>query len=194
MFLSIVNIWNKKISVNNWNCEITGLDLTQPNILNELAVFLQKYTTISSLNLSNNNITDDILEQISQYLFLNWNLKSLDLSFNKIKLEKTNKFKNYLEQHSNIETLILSYNPINDKGIQTLSDIVKNNNSLTQIDTFEINVSTWWIIDFFSAIPGWKNIKSIRFSLENFGLTIIPYLNDLKKFNELELNYIENTK
>jgi len=98
-----------------------------------LLVMLADNQTVSSLNLSHNNISRQVVEHIAQFLHCNRSLTSLDLSHNK--LRKVDLILNALSgTNQGIITLNLEDNKIGHSSVYSLCKLFQYNYSLTDLN------------------------------------------------------------
>ncbi|KAL0206005.1 hypothetical protein P9112_001312 [Eukaryota sp. TZLM1-RC] len=124
---------------------LTTLDLWVNNITDEgasaLARALESNSTLTELNLRRNNITDEGASALARALESNSSLTTLDLQFNNITDEGASALARALESNSTLTRLSLQNNKITDEGASALARALESNSSLTTLDLLGNNIT-----------------------------------------------------
>ena len=125
------------------NKKIIEVNLSTSQLSNEgIKVFVQAVedsTTLHSLDVSNNEISDDGVLFISDFLKIN-TLCKINLCDYEIRDEGTKKFSEALQVNTTMQVLNMSRNKITDEGANELSKAIQLNKTLQ-----ELNISKNWI-------------------------------------------------
>ena len=125
------------------NEKIIEVNLSTSQLSNfGIAVFVftvKDSTTLRSLDVSNNTISDDGVLFISAFLKIN-TLCKMNLSNNEIRDEETKLFSEALQVNTMLQVLNMSKNKITDEGANELSKAIQVNKTLQ-----ELNLSKNWI-------------------------------------------------
>jgi Ran GTPase-activating protein (RanGAP) involved in mRNA processing and transport len=97
-----------------------------------IAKALRKNTTLTELDLNNNQISDESVLHLGHALKDNSNLTYLNLNYNNIGPDSLEAFAFGLSHNQSIQTLHLSHNKI-QSGVAYLGESLKCNQSLTEL-------------------------------------------------------------
>ncbi|KAL0205983.1 hypothetical protein P9112_001290 [Eukaryota sp. TZLM1-RC] len=127
------------------NSSLTTLDLHNNQITDEgagaLARALESNCTLTTLHLENNKIADEGASALARALESNCTLTTLHLEDNKIADEGASALARALESNSTLTTLYLEYNDITDEGASALARALESNSSLTTLDLKYNNIT-----------------------------------------------------
>ena len=122
------------------NSSVSSLDLTDNSIsdegANSLARALRKNTSLSSLDLSDNSIADQGACLLGWALRVNHSLSSMDLSRNSIGDEGADLLAWALRVNASLSSLVLSFNSIGAKGANSLAQALEVNTSLSFLNLY----------------------------------------------------------
>ena len=128
------------LALSKWlanNTTLTILDLTDNNLGNEGAVAISNALTsglsIKTLTLPSNKIGVDGITALSKALNVAKKLTSVQLENNIIGDEGTIILAKALVENNSVETLMLDSNQIKQKGAIALADMLKTNNTLSRL-------------------------------------------------------------
>lgn len=108
---------------------INWFDISLKNSYKLAGAFVSN-KSLTSIDLSNNNIKDDVITILVSSLHCNVNLRTLDSSFNKISDMGAKAISMLLENNKILNDLLLNYNQITDIGAFHLKEVITKNNSL----------------------------------------------------------------
>ncbi|CAF3573348.1 unnamed protein product [Adineta steineri] len=100
-----------------------------------LAGSLKNNTALTTLILSNNQITEKGAQHLADALKNNTTLTTVDLTFNQIGDKGAQHLADSLRNNATLTTLDVSNNEIGDMGAQHLADSLRNNTTHIYIDT-----------------------------------------------------------
>ena len=127
------------------NTSLSSLDLHGNSISDEganlLAQALRVNTSLSSLDLSRNSIGNEGANSLAQALRVNTSLSSLDLSGNSIGNEGANSLAQALRLNTSLSSLDLHLSSIGDEGANSLAEALRVNTSLSLGFAFQFH---WW--------------------------------------------------
>ena len=155
---------------------------------NKIAEAIKVNTTLKILTICNNTISDDGVAAISDSLKSNNSLQELDMSNNNITSEGAKKIAEAIKVNTTLKKLkIYNNNTISDDGVAAISDSLKSNNSLQELDMDNNNITS-------------EGAKKIAEAIKvNTTLNILEinqhYINDKLSFNMTVLTavYHNNT-
>ncbi|MBU6140918.1 MAG: hypothetical protein KGP29_05145 [Proteobacteria bacterium] len=120
------------------NTTLKSLDLADNDIKasggKDLAGALRRNITLEALNLSGNEIGVSGAEHLAGALKINRTLTSLNLRWNKIGDEGARHLSDVLKINTTLESLYFFGNEIGDAGAEYLADVIKGNMTLTTIE------------------------------------------------------------
>ncbi|XP_074621745.1 uncharacterized protein LOC141880193 [Acropora palmata] len=120
------------------NSSLSSLDLSDNSIsdegVNSLAQALRVNTSLSSLDLSSNSIGDEGANSLAEALRVNKSLSSLDLSWNSIGAEGANSLAQALRVNKSLSSLNLSLHFFADEGANSLAEALRVNTFLSSLD------------------------------------------------------------
>jgi hypothetical protein len=99
-----------------------------------LADALKVNSTITSINLSNNNVGVDGAKALAAALKVNSTITSINLSNNNVGVDGAKALADALKDNSTITSISLSYNNVDVDGAKVLADALKINSTITSID------------------------------------------------------------
>ena len=123
--------------------DVQHVNLTGTMIDDQVLIFYDCFmnnSTVTELNLSSNNITDEVVKRLAEAIQVNTTLLSLDISCNTISDDGMSSISDCLKINSTLCKLNLSNNKITDQGAKTLAEAIKVNTTLQ-----ELNISKKWI-------------------------------------------------
>ncbi|KAL0208034.1 hypothetical protein P9112_010621 [Eukaryota sp. TZLM1-RC] len=154
------------------NSTLTQLNLSDNNIADEgassLARALESNYTLTQMNLSDNNIADEGASSLARALESNYTLTQLNLSDNNIADEGASSLARALESNYTLTQLNLSDNNIADEGASSLARALESNSTLTQLNLSDNNI-------------GYEGASALAHAVErNFTLTeLVLWFNNI---------------
>ena len=130
----------------NNNCTLVELHLSYCFTDNDVTVMLaisnslKSTSTLLTLNLSNNQITDSGIKYLSEALAINTTLQRLDMSYNIISDDGILYISDSLKLNESLHELILTKNNITNVGAKSLAEAIQVNTALQVL-----NISKNWI-------------------------------------------------
>ena len=125
------------------NETLRTLNVSHNNIIgNTVAIsdYLQVNMTLSELDLSTNNITDEGVKKFTESIKVNTTLQNLDISHNIITDEGVKALAEAIQVNTTLRELNISSNKITDEGAKALAEAIQINTTLQ-----ELNISKNWI-------------------------------------------------
>ena len=120
------------------NTTLQTLDMSNNKISDDgviaISDYLKRNSLLEKLNLSKNKITDKGANMIAEALQLNTTLKQLDLSINKIFGDGATAISNILITNKSLQELNMSKNEITNKGAKMIAEALQLNTTLKQLD------------------------------------------------------------
>ena len=123
--------------------DVQHVNLTNTITDNQMLIFchcLMNNSTLTELNLSNNNITDEGAKRLAEAIKVNTTLQELNISMNKITDEGAKRLAEAIQINTTLQELNISMNKITDKGAKRLAEAIQINTTLQ-----ELNISKNWI-------------------------------------------------
>ncbi|CAF1189407.1 unnamed protein product [Adineta ricciae] len=128
-----------------------------------LSDVLRYNKTLIKLDLSHNQINARGAQHLATALEFNNTLTHLNLSNSLIEIEGIKYFSNLLQENKTLTKLLLANNEIGDVGIQYSSDVLRNNTALTTIDFSDNSIGYQGVLYFIDAVKMNKALKTIHF-------------------------------
>lgn len=128
------------------NYTLTSLDISNCRLHNQANAFFQDlddYKSITSLNVSRNEISRESLATLFKALTRNCSVASLDLSHNQITGVAVQGFAHHLSKTSYLSSVNLSCNCISERGLIALADSLRENKSLSHLDISQNQIQSY---------------------------------------------------
>ncbi|KAF9948443.1 hypothetical protein BGZ72_009648 [Mortierella alpina] len=150
------------------NSTLTTLDLQNNNIRDDeakaLAEALKTNWTVATLNLENNSIGSDGAKALAGSLKTNSTVTTLNLANNSIGLDGTKALAGSLKTNSTLTTLGLESNKIGSDGAEALAEALKTNSTLTTLGLQGNKIGYYGVLAL-STVS--KTNSALTISLEN---------------------------
>ena len=147
---------------------------------------LQTISTIESLDLSNNNLTNEVGIELAAAILSNSSLKHLELQNNNLQSSIGFVLK-ALNKLSTLESLVLQNNQLTEKHGESLRSVINNNASLETLFLGSNNINLG-AVKIAGALQNIKSLKMLDFSNINLSKEVIHKLSTaIKSSNYLEL-------
>ena len=178
------------------NCILVELHLsncfTDNNVIVLLSVSksLKSTSTLLTLNLSNNQITDSGMKCLSEALAVNTTLQSLDISYNIISDDGILFISESLKLNESLHELILSKNNITDDGAKLLAEAIQINTALQELNISRNCISKEGVMRILEACTKNKSLQklvSTHNSLSKSGLDAINEYLELSEKNGVHI-------
>ena len=119
------------------NSTLQELNMSDNKIYNrgiiEIGKALETNTTLKTIDISHNYISDDGAVAICEFLKINSTLQELNMSYNKIH-RGIIEIGKALETNTTLKTIDISHNYISDDGAVAISEFLKNNSTLQELN------------------------------------------------------------
>ena len=132
-----------------------------------LAEMLKTNRTLTSVNLSYNELTDIFVRDLAEALITNHTLTVLNLSGNKITNIGAQALSKMLKTNETLIHLHLSRNKITDIGVQVLAEMLKINKTLTYLDLSVNQITETGAQVLFEALKNNRNTALNTLNLDN---------------------------
>ena len=181
------------------NCTLVELHLsncfTDNNVIVLLAVSksLKSTSTLLTLNLSNNQITDSGMKCLSEALAVNTTLQSLDISYNIISDDGILFISESLKLNESLHELILSKNNITDGGAKLLAEAIQINTALQELNISRNCISKEGVMRILEACiknNSLQKLVSTHNSLSKSGLDAINEYLELSEKNGVHILFV----
>lgn len=146
-----------------------------PKGTNAISSSLVANTTLTSLNISNNNIGDAGMSHLSDALTMN-NLKELDISFNGVTSAGVLAVRESLKKCTNLDSLILDNNKIGNEGATALVDCLVSL-QVTKLGVAFNKIDTAGMRNLLLLLP--ENLTSLDVSGNRITSSVVEELFDL---------------
>ena len=180
------------------NTTLTNLNLRENNIGDSGAASLSDAikvnTGLTNLGLSWSNIGDSSAASLSDAIKVNTALTNLDLSWNIIGASGAASLSDAIKVNTVLTNLNLSWNNIGDSGAASLSDAIKVNTALTNLNLIGNNIGDSGAASLSDAIKVNTALTNLNLSENNIGDSGACSLSDAIKVNTAltNLNLIGN--
>ena len=183
-------------SVGNFliqNSKLEELDLSHNNLqaagISKI-IELPNITNLKKFNISHNEITDQIAEDIANFLSQNCKLVELDVSYNNLQTEGAIKIAR-LSEITNLIKFNISHNEVNEQAAKWVASFLSQNSKLKELDLSYNNLQATGAIEIAELCSGTNLTKlkelDLRYNyLQATGAIEIAKLcsvNNLTKFN-----------
>ena len=150
-----------------------------------IAKAIQMNTTLHTLDMSDNEISDDEVIAISDCLKKNSSLEKLNLSKNEIKItnEGAKMIAEALQLNTTLKQLDLSINKIFDDGATAISNVLKSNITLQELNISHNNITNKGITKITEAIQINSTLQNINISKNHITTEGLLYLMEAVKNN-----------
>ena len=145
-----------------------GLDPLYQRIEN-LIIAIRDNTSLTSLILNNNDITDDQAIRILDGIQNNRNLKILNLNKNKIEAEGAKAIAETIKRNPNLQTFDISSNNIKDDGARAIAEAINENRTLELLNFSNTQIGDLGARDIAEAIKQNPNLQTFDISSNNIG-------------------------
>lgn len=172
------------------NTYLTELKLISVNTnqymlgLKYLANSLKKNNSLTTLNLSRNNINEKSIKYVADILTKNSSLKNLYLSQNMIHSNGVLQIANALKINTSLKNLDLSVNYISSIGAEYISDTLLTFNNLKKLNLSCNQILTEGISCLSNALKYNKSLRIIDLSLNTIHMNSIRYIGEALSHNE----------
>ncbi|KAJ3433815.1 leucine rich repeat family protein [Anaeramoeba flamelloides] len=177
---------------------LTSLDLSYNQIgaegMQSLSECLKVNQTLTNLNLSENLIGAKGMETLSEALKVNQTLTNLVLFFNQIRDEGMQPLCESLKFNQTLTVLSLSMNKIRAKGMKPLFESLKVNQTLTNLDLSCNQIVGEGIQALCEALKVNHHLTQLNLSDNRIGSKGLKYLSEALKINQtlIHLNLSQN--
>ena len=173
------------------NKKIIEVNLSTNQLSNEgIKVFVQAVedsTTLHSLDVSNNAISDDGVLFISDFLKIN-TLCKMNLSDNEIRDEGTKKFSEALQVNTTLQVLNISRNKITDDGANELIKAIQVNRTLQELNISKNLISNKGVMRIVKASTKNRTLHKLVCTHNNLSKSELAVINDyVKKENAIQI-------
>ncbi|CAF4558765.1 unnamed protein product, partial [Didymodactylos carnosus] len=153
------------------NKTVISLNISNNNISNEgvtsIVDALKINKTVFSLYVSNNNISNEGATSIADALKINTTLKNLDISHNKISNEGATSIADALKTNKTLKWLDISHNNISNEGAISIADALKINTTLEWLYMSNNNISNEGATSIADALKMNKTLEWLDISRNN---------------------------
>ena len=150
------------------NSTLTELNLSSNEITDEgakrLAEAIQVNTTLQSLDISHNTISDNGIFSISDCLKINSTLCKLNLSSNKITDEGAIRVAEAIQVNTTLQCLDISHNTLSYSGISSISGCLKINSTLHELNLTNNKITDEEVVRLTEAIKVNTTLQSLDIS------------------------------
>ena len=173
--LKLCNI-NNNAAVNitkaiQMNTTLHTLDMSTNKISDDgviaISDYLKRNSSLEKLNLSKNRITNKGAKMIAEALQLNTTLKQLDLSINKIFDDGATAISNVLKSNITLQELNISHNNITNKGITKITEVIQINSTLQNINISKNHITTEGLLYFMEAVKNNYTLQVVNITHNN---------------------------
>lgn len=178
--------------VLKFNETLTSIDLSNNEIEEDraklIAEALKVNETLTSIDLSDNEIGEEGAKLIAEVLKENETLVSIDLSDNAIGEASVKTIVEALKINKTITNLNFAYNPIGKEGAKLIAEALKVNKTLTSINCSNNGIGEEGANLILEALKVNKTLTSIDFSANGIGGDVEKLIFDAVEVNK---NYIK---
>ncbi|CAF1008827.1 unnamed protein product [Rotaria sordida] len=168
------------IDNNKNNCELNlrYKALTDQDMKNMVAYGIQNNRTLTTLDLSHNQIGPTGAKYLSDALRINTVLTTLILVWNDIRSEGAQHLGDLLRVNTTLTTLDLSHNEIGLQGTQNLSDALRINTTLTTLDLSSNQIGPQGVQYLSDALQTNTALTTLNISWNEIGVQGTQHLSD----------------
>ena len=163
------------------NTSLEGLYLRGNNLQSSAGVILQGVSNVKFLDLSDNNMSEEVASDLADVIKNNVQLEELCLFNNKLQSSCT-VILQALKRNSNLKTLNLNDNNMTGKVVYDLADVIANNTSLEVLCLGGNNLQSSASV-ILQALKGVSNVKVLDLSDNNMSEEVASDLADVIKNN-----------